>query len=345
MLLFAKAGAIVHRYALSSLFILAAVSSSSTLQLNNYSLGSGGGVGGHSTNYYIEGSSGELQSGATLGSTYQDNSGSLQAQQPNVPLAPSLSNNGGAYYNKLQFIINTSGNPTDTTYSIATSTDNFATTNYVQADGTIGATAVYRTYAQWGGASGSLITGLSSNTTYKVKANALQGMYAASGYGPAASAATATPSLSFSLSANSTNLAALTTGTVTASNANLTYATNGGNGGSVYILGQNGGLKSTSANYTIPSSSMDLTTGQGFGIRSVSASQTSGGPFAAQSPYNNASANFFGGVLTTLQPLYTTNSSTVGASATFSVGAARTAITPAAGDYQEIMTFIAAATF
>ncbi len=335
----------MHLALLSAFSVFAALSSSSTLQLNNYSLGSSGGIGGHSITYYLEASSGELQGSATLGATYQVKSGSLQAQQPNVPGAPTLTNGSGAYYNKLQVTLDTASNPSDTLYSLAISTDNFATTNYVQTDGTVSATAVYRTYTAWGGASGSLIVGLNPNTAYKVKASAMQGMYASSAYGPAASATTATPSLAFGLGANSTTLPTLSSGSASLSSASLTYATNGANGGYVYVLGANGGLKSMAVTYTIPSATIDLTSGQGFGLRSTSASQTSGGPFLAQSPYNNASANVVGAVLTSLQPLYASSASVVGGSATFNIGASRNATTPAAPDYQEVMTFVAAATF
>jgi len=324
--------------------LVAALSSSTTLQLNNYSLGSSAGAGNSAT-YYIEGSAGELQGGATLGATHRDNSGSLQAQQANVPPAPTLTNSGGAYYNKLMVTLATGGNPSDTTYSLAISTNNFTTTNYVQADGTIGATPVYRTYSLWGGANGSFITGLAPATTYQVKADAMQGKYTASAYGPAASATTGTPNLSFSLSTNSVNLSALTTGTMSSASVNLTYATNGASGGFVYVLGQYGGLRSSVASYIIASTTKDLTTGEGFGLRSSSAGQTLGGPFTAQGPYNNANATTVGAVLTNLQPLYASAASVTGGSATFAVGGSRSATTPAANDYQEVLTFAAAASF
>lgn len=335
----------MHTALLTAASVLAAFSSSPNLQLNNYSLGSSGSSGSHSTNYYLEGSSGELQDGSTLSATYQLKSGEIQAQQPNVPGAPTVSNNGGAYYNKLQLILSTSGNASDTTYSVAISTNNFVTTNYVQADGTIGATAVYRTYSAWGGSSGTMITGLNPNTTFKVKTDAMQGMYANSAYGPATTATTGTPTLSFALGSNSTSLPALSSGSASFSPVNLSYSTNGSTGGFIYVVGSTGGLKSPLANYTIPSTSMDLTTGQGFGLRSISTSQTSGGPLTAQSPYNNASTNVVGAVLTSLQPLYASSGSVTNASATFNIGASRNATTPAASDYQETMTFIATASF
>ncbi|HSX07378.1 MAG TPA: hypothetical protein VLG11_00625 [Candidatus Saccharimonadales bacterium] len=329
----------------SALSLVASLSSSATLQLNNYSLGSSNVDGSHSATYYLEGSAGELQGGATLSAGYRGVGGSAQAQQANVPPAPTLSNNAGAYYNKLQVTLATGGNPSDVTYSLAISTDNFATTNYVQADGTIGATPVYRTYGLWGGSSGSLITGLTPNTTYKIKANALQGMYTASAYGPSASATTGTPSLTFSLSANTANLTALSVGALTTSTLNLTYSTNAGSGGYVYVMGQYGGLHSAAAGYTIPSTTLDLTAGQGFGLRSSSAAQTSGGPFLAQSPYNNASTAVVGAVLTNLTPLYSSAAAVNGGSASFGISASRNATTPAAGDYQEVLTFAGAAAF
>jgi hypothetical protein len=327
------------------LSIVAAVSSSTTLQLNNYSLGPSAATGAHSTTYYLEGTAGELQSNATIGATYQTNSGAAQTQQANVPPAPTLSNNGSTYYNKLLITVATGGNASDATYSIAISTDNFATTNYVQADQTIAATPVYRTYSAWGSGSGSLISGLTSNTTYKVKVNAMQGMYTASAYGPIASASTVSPSLSFALSTNSANLSTLSTGSITTANASLTYATNAPNGGYVYAMGLYGGLRSVSQNYTIPSTTTDLLAGQGFGLRSVSATQTSGGPFTAQAPYNNATASIVGAMLTNLQPLYAATTALVGGSANFTIGASRAATTPAANDYQEVLTFVAAASF
>ena len=47
--------------------------------------------------------------------------------------------------------------------------DTFTDALYVQADGTLGETAIWQTYNDWGGISGKLVTGLSTNTPYYIK--------------------------------------------------------------------------------------------------------------------------------------------------------------------------------
>ena len=172
----------------------------------------------------------------------------------------------------------------------------------------------------------------------------MQGKFTATGYGPVATATTAIPSLSFSLPTSSVSLGQLNAGSASTANASLTYATNAGNGGFVYVKGQNAGLKSSSVNFTISSATGSLTSGAGFGLRSVSSSQTSGGPFTVVAPYNAAS-NSVGAVTTGLQAIYASSASVVGATANFTVGGSRAATTPSASDYQETLTFIAAASF
>lgn len=325
-------------------FLLGAVSSSSTLQLNNYSLGTGSGIGGHSTTYYVEGTAGQVLGTSSTGTTDTTNSGSLSQQQAAVPSAPTLSNGSNTYYNKLLLTLNTTGYPTDTVFSVAISTDNFTTTNYVQADGTVAATPVYRTAVQWGGGSGSYIVGLLPATTYKVKANAMQGMYTASAYGPAATQATVTPSLQFSLTPNTLTLNSLTAGTIiTSSPVSLTYSTNGAAGGFIYLLGQNGGLASAANGYTIASSSVDLagSATEGFGAQSTAAS---GASFTAQPPFNGG-GNVVGAITTSMQPLYTATAPVTGATATWVLQAKAGSTTPAATDYKEVLSVIAAASF
>ena len=102
-----------------------------------------------------------------------------------TPTAPTFTNPSNEY-NRLKLTLNVGGFPTDTTYLIAISDDNFVTTKYVQTDQTIGTSvsiANYQTYTSWGGASGSWIVGLSPSTTYKIKVAALQGTATGSQFG------------------------------------------------------------------------------------------------------------------------------------------------------------------
>lgn len=331
-----------------ALLFFATFSQSPSYKLQNYNIGSGGTNDSASSTYKLNASTGEVSGGTSTssGGNQKILSSSIQAQQANVPLAPTLSNGSSTYYNQLGFIINTSSDPNDFTYSVAVSTDNFTTTKYVQADGTLGVSKVYQTYAAWGGASGSTMTGLTQNTTYQVKMDAKQGLFTNSAYGPQASIATVGPQLSFGISPSTVNLGTLGAGSiVSGSTAVTTFATNAASGGSVYIAGKNGGLKSTAAVNTIASYTGDLTSpSEGFGAQGASATQTSGGPLTIVSPFNLTGTNV-GAPAVTFQPIFTTTASIVGGSATVNIKAKASTVTPAGQDYQEILTFVASASF
>lgn len=87
----------------------------------------------------------------------------------NTPLAPSVSTIMEA--DRLKIVINANSNPAGTQFAIQ-ETEATEPDQYLQADGTLGASAVWQTYAQWGGASGVVNTGLTPSTsyTYQVKA-------------------------------------------------------------------------------------------------------------------------------------------------------------------------------
>lgn len=331
-----------------STLLFGAFSSSSSYQLQSYGLGSGGTNNSSSQNYSLNATSGEIGGMPSTGATTKAGSGSTETRQANVPLAPTLSNGSNTYYNKLQVIINTSGSDaSDYTYSIAVSTNNFSTTNYVQADGTFGANPVYQSYATWGGASGSFIIGLSPNTAYQAKVDAMQGTFSNSAYGPSASATTANPSLTFSISPSTVNMGSLLPGTVTpgASDISFTFATNGASGGSVYVAGANSGLKSTAANNIIASASANLTTqSEGFGLQGLTTGQTSGGPLGIVAPFNGTS-NTVGAVASSFKPLFSASTAVVGGTATAGVKGKASTTTPSGSDYVETLTFIASASF
>lgn len=326
---------------------IAALSSSTTYQLNSYSLNGGGTNSASSTTYSLQASTGETSSGSSASANLQAKSGNVQAQQANVPGAPTLDNGSGTYYNKLHIALDTAGNPIDTTFAIAVSTNNFATTSYAQVDGTLGPAPAYQTYTQWGSAGGTFITGLGAGTTYQAKVAAMQGKFTNSGFGPTASAVTASPSLTFSISPNNIAMGTLLAGSVISSpqNISVNFATNATAGGNVYIAGQNTGLKSTATAYTITALNADLSTQpQGFGAQVLTNSQTSGGPFNKLSPFNGSSA-VVGGPIATYQTILNASAPVVGGVATVGLKAKTTTAVPAAADYAEILTMIAAASF
>jgi len=83
----------------------------------------------------------------------------------NVPSAPTVNTTSTT---SLTVIINQNSNPAGTNFAIRET----ATSKYVQADGTLGASAVWQDYTTWGGAAGIVVTGLSPNgpSTFEVKA-------------------------------------------------------------------------------------------------------------------------------------------------------------------------------
>ena len=329
-----------------SAILFASFSQSSTKALQNYSVGSGGTNSSSSSTYQLNASTGDA-AGTTSSATKTTKASAIEAQQANVPLAPSLSNGSGTYYNQLGFIINMSGDPTDYTYAVAVSTDNFTTTKYVQLDGTLNTSQVYRTYSAWGSGTGSTMTGLTANTVYMVKVAAMQGQFTNSAFGPAAAQSTVGPQISFSIAPSLINMGDLLPATIVSSGANISvsFATNGASGGKVYIAGKNGGLKSTAVSNTIAAYTGDLTSpAQGFGVQGSGATQSSGGPFSVVSPYGVSGTNV-AGPATTFQPIFSTSASVVGASASVILKAKASAQTPAASDYQEILTFVASASF
>src|SRR2546423_1905239 len=126
-------GKILQFISLGGLAFLASMPASTNYQLNNYGFGSGGVGSSSSTLYSANAITGE-QSGVTAtGTTYASNPGHNSTQQANVPAAPSFTNPNN-WYNKLKFVINTSGNPSDAKFLIAISSDNFVTTNYIHSD-------------------------------------------------------------------------------------------------------------------------------------------------------------------------------------------------------------------
>ena len=337
-------------------FLILALPASTNYQLQNFGIGSGGSSTAASTNYKANVISGEVDGGKLDGTTYDLGSGMEFAQQADVPQAPTFTN-PSSYYNKLKIVLNVSGNPTDTKFAIAISTDNFAAdTRYVQSDTTLGATLGsedYQTYATWGSASGTLIIGLLPNTTYKVKVKAMQGKSTETGYGPIATAATVNPTMTFDIDVASTdidtnppfttNFGDLIANTVTDSPQKIwvDFSTNGELGGRVYVVAQNAGLHSAVASYQIDAVTGNLSAlAQGFGIQGSSA--TNG--LSLSTLYNVAGGNV-GVTDTSIREIFASSSPTTGGRGSFLLKAKSSSITPAANDYTETLTVIASASF
>jgi hypothetical protein len=357
----------------------AVMPNTSTYQLQSYGFGSGGTAGSSTSTYSLEGISGELGGQSAATSAYQTKPGFIATQQANVPKVTLT--NPSNYYDKLKVVIentlpNNPNNPIDALYALQVCVGvDFTpvtlacsgTTMYVKSDHTLGATlaqADYQNYAAWGSSSGINIIGLTSNTSYYVHAKAAQhlfnspvgGRYTESSYGPSSSAATSGQQFSFCLYGNYSSdcdgnntmaFGGLTAGNISNSPTNMgvDFATNANSGGKVYIYSANGGLKSTHTGTTINSATADLSsTSSGFGAQIISVNQTSGGPFSKVSPYDG-SANNVGILGTSVSEILTSSNPLVGGRAAIQLQAKPSTVTPAAADYAETLTVIAAAIF
>ncbi len=325
--------------------------------LNSYGFGSGGTAGSSSANYSLNATSGE-QTGTASSANYSLGAGEKYTKQANVPTITLVNN--ARWYNKLLMTIGPQNNPSDALFSITISSDNFVTKQYVKADHTIGPSltfADYQTYTNWGGAAGVYIIGLQDSSTYSVKATAYRGNFTESGFGPAASANTSPPLLTFAIDVAPTditttppyqiNLGDLLATTVVSSTDRVwtTLDTNAESGGTVYVSGQNSGLKSINANYTIASTSGDLAgQSEGFGSQVASVAQSTGGPLTATAPYAG-SGNIIGVTDAQIRGILGSAAPIVSGRGSFLLKAKSAALTPSSSDYSEILSVIASASF
>ncbi len=339
--------------------LFAALPSTPNYELRDFGFGSGGTAESGTVNYSLEGIAGELSGldGTTL--NYGLRPGLLSTQLANLPSAPTISNPSN-WYNKLLMVINTSNNPSDTTYAVAISDDNFVTTNYVQSDDTVGPALGledYRTYAGWGSGTGTTIIGLSESTTYDIKVKANQGNFTETGYGPEGTGATDVVSIAFDIDVAAADIESaapylLDLGNVLPGSVQnstdkiwLDIDTNANSGALVYVVSQNDGLTSSQASYTISSVSGDLSAlNEGVGAQSASATQSSGGPLTVPSPYDGAS-DVIGVVDSQFRQFLTSAGPLVDGRASFVLKIKISGTTPAATDYADIYTLVASAAF
>jgi hypothetical protein len=338
--------------------VFAALPSTSNFKLNSYGFGSGGTANSSTGNYSLEGITGEIGGQTASTATYQTKPGYIETQQANVPKVTI--SNPSSYYDKLKFVIDEQNNPTDAKYALQikagdpTCDFGTGTIKYVKNDLTMGSsltTADYQLYNIWGGSSGANIIGLSPNTTYCLRAKATQGNFTESGYGPSTSAATVSTQISFCTystsgvcgGSRSVSFGGLTAGNVTnsASNIGVDFATNADSGGNVYIYSAHGALTSTNApSGPITSATANISSAsQGYGAQIATVSQ-----LTKVSPYNDTS-NTVGILSTSVNTILTSSSPVVGGTSAIQLRAKPATTTPAATDYADTLTLIAAAAF
>lgn len=341
-------------------FVVLLAQSSTNYKLQSYGFGSGGVGDSTSANYGLNAMSGEVSENQLSSTNFKANPGLEFTQMANVPNAPTFVNTTGYWYDQLHFVVLPSANPTDTIFAIAISSDNFVTTNFIQNDNTVGpvlGSEDYQTYSAWGGSGGQNVIGLVPSTTYKIKVKAMQGKYSETGFGPVSSASTAGASMIFDIDVSATNsetsppyavdFGGLTPNTVNNSPVYVwvDFETNATSGGKVYIYGQNGGLLSPTTSYNVTSVTGDLgALTEGYGAIGSTHSEGSGGPLAFASPYNGAADNV--GILdTSIRDIFTTTGPIFTGRGSFLLKTRITSITPAAPDYADTLTVIAAAAF
>ncbi len=334
--------------------LLAASPTSTNYVLPSFDIGSGGTDASSSTSYQLNGIAGSQGGAPHTSTSYSIKDGLNPTQDATVPPAPTLSNPAN-YYDRLLLEIDTGGNSSDTRYLVAISDDSFTTTSYVQLDNSIGTSyslATFRTYASYGGVSGFLILGLTPSTTYTVKIKAIRGDFTESAYGPTTSGvATAGQTISFGVSTTltgtppfNTQFSSLVPGSVSSADAdiNIDVTTNAMNGGTVYIQSSNGALFSASESFSISSSSTDLALAlNGYGAQVISVTQSSGGPFIAEPPFDGVS-DVVGQISSALSEILSSSTPVTGASASVRLKAKADVLTPATTDFSDVVTVIAA---
>jgi hypothetical protein len=346
-------GFIKYLISMTSIGVMVVFPSSTNYQLGSFEFGGGGEVM-NSESYTAEAIIGE-PGGNMSSENYTASSSLLFVQQANTPPNPDLSNPSN-YYNKLLLIINTDNNPTDATYAVAITDDDWVTTQYVQSDNTIGpslGTEDYQTYAAWGAGSGELIIGLDPDIEYKAKVKARRGVYTEGPFGPDDSASTSPVTISFDIDVATTDtetaspynleVGSLSIGSVTTASQKVwvDLITNAEGGGRIFINGVNSGLRSTVLNHTITSSSTDLSSiNEGYGMKNDTVSN-----LTAVSPYNGSGENV--GVLdSTIRELANSSSSPVtNGRASFQIKVKTSNTTPSANDYVDTLTLIASGNF
>jgi hypothetical protein len=279
--------------------------------------------------------------GEASSANYKVLPGGIRLQLPNVPGQPALTNTGGTLYNSLDFIIHNGNNSSDTEFAVAISADDFATTNYIQADNTIGASASWQSYANWGSGTGERVSGLSPSTTYKIKVKARYGPDTETAFSLTATAVTADPSISFSLGSNIVNLGSLSAVSAATATHTMTASSNGAGG---YVVYANGPTLSSAGNTITALGTSATASSPGSSQFGLKVARTSGDANGnPNSPYDT-NDYAFGNIASTATPLASASQSTSDTTYTVTYLANISGIQPA-GSYTTTITYTATGTF
>lgn len=346
---------------LCTIFMFVTAPASTNYKLETYEFGAGGEDSMSSTNFQLEGVAGAQGGEQTTSTNFNINSGLFGTQMADVPPAPAFVNSAN-WYNKLEITIDPGSNPSDTTFAIAISKDNFATApEFVQDDGSVGpnlGSEDFLTYAGWGGSSGSFITGFDEcGITYYVKVKARQGIFTESGYGPVAQADLECPSISFDIDTAPTDTETSAPYTIdfgilsfsTVNEANdkiwIDIGTNAENGAIVFMSSTNNGLLSSTNSYTINAVTGDLSAlSEGYGIQADTITQVSGGPLSFNANYNVTGDNVYA-IPTTLDEVFSSSAPVTDGRASLILKSKINSAVPEGDDYEDLLTVIASGSF
>jgi hypothetical protein len=267
-------------------------------------------------------------------------------------------------YDRARVEIDPQSNPSDTLYSLQITTDsNWTTWNYVDGSTFMVESAAthnlsdYLTESAWENVVANYnVYGLQPGTTYYVRFTAIHGDFTESEPGPALTATTSTPQVTFDIdiansggSATETaapysiNIGTLRFGSITTS-TNLIWidiGTNVPEGAGVYVRSQYGGLFTSSGSYTINSVTGDLSSTTGYGLQGNTTTQTYLGPLNTEAIYAAGGENI--GILTTniygTRILNTNNQPIYNGRASFYLKARPPEQAPATTDYVDSIIF------
>ena len=271
----------------------------------------------------------------------------------------------GGCYDKARFEINSNGNPSDTLYSIAISTDGFVNdTKYIDGATFKPESATnhdindFRTLSYWEAETFN-IKGLNANTTYNIKITALKGDFTQSDYSKTANTTTSTGTIFFDIdiasssgSTTDTNppytitFSSLVAGAAPTKSTSLIWLdidSNSSGGVAVLTYGKYAGLYSSTTAQTITSANADLnSTSEGFGLQSYYVANDTSvyfGNLSATSNYSG-SINTVGAVSQTANKIYDGNGPIQnGRVGMYLIAKAGTDKTPA-NDYSDDLYFI-----